>query len=223
MTAPAANFSELALKSATVSQADLRFRSLLPKTDWRRLPMAVRRRFSKRLGAGQSAVYSGRVVETRMHFMGWLLAQFLRLIGAPLPVDTRNRGAAAVVTVTESPRNQGQFWTRQYNRANGFPQVIHSTKSFAGPTGLEECVGQGVGMTLRLEVKDEALCFISDRYFCDIFGWRWWIPSWLEPGQLRVEHRDLGAGKFEFGLYLQHRLFGTLLLQRADFVDMKEC
>ena len=50
-----------------------------------RLPPAVRRRFTKRLGEGESAVYAGRVVETQLTRLGWLLAQVLRLVGAPLP------------------------------------------------------------------------------------------------------------------------------------------
>ena len=53
--------------------------------DWAALPLAIRRRFSKRLAGGDTTVYVGEVIETRMSRAGWLLAQAARLIGGPLP------------------------------------------------------------------------------------------------------------------------------------------
>ena len=50
----------------TAELADLRFRALLAEADWQRLPPAVRRRFSKRLSDGATAVYRGLVVEMGM-------------------------------------------------------------------------------------------------------------------------------------------------------------
>ena len=202
--------------------ADLRFRKLLPAEDWRRLPATVRRRFDKRLQGGDSAVYRGHVVETRMNVWGLMLAWTLRLIGAPLPVERCAGGTPAIVTVTEDPASCGQFWTRQYNRRRGFPQVIQSAKAFAGPTGLEELVGAGVGMSLRLLVEGESLLFVSECYFLSILRRRWHLPRWLAPGHLVVGHHDLGAGWFEFTLDLNHPLLGELLHQRARFRDMAE-
>ncbi|MGD1956182.1 MAG: DUF4166 domain-containing protein [Sphingomonadales bacterium] len=220
-----------AAKPATAVQSgslsDLRFARLVGKTAWFALPNAVRQRFSKRLKSGQSVVYKGRLIETRMSRMGWILAQLLRAIGGPLPLDTHDVGqeGAAVVTVTEAPGGRGQFWTRQYNRQRGFPQVIHSMIQFSGPTGLEEGVGYGIGMTLTLKTEADSLLFCSAAYFVTLLGQRLYLPRWLTRclmlGDLVIGHHDLGNGAFDFTLDLTHPLFGTLIHQRARFFDME--
>ena len=143
---------------------DLRFRALLPTAAWRRLPAAVRRRFSKRLERGATALYVGRVTAARHSALGWLLAQALRPLGGPLPFGIEP-GTAASVAVTEDADGGGQVWTRLYARRRGFPQVIHSAKRFSGPTGLEEHMGWGLGMALTLQSDARALVFSSDHYF----------------------------------------------------------
>jgi hypothetical protein len=198
--------------------ADPRFRALLPAGDWASLPAPIRRRFSKRLAGGESAIYRGQVVETRMSAVGWWLAQAARIFGAPLPL-TREAGVAAVVTVTEDMATKGQHWTRLYVRRNGFPQVIHSSKRFAGPTGLEEYVGAGLGMALKVQVEAGALIFRSAGYYLNILGRRLALPGWLTPGVLSVTHRESGDGGFFFELEVRHPRFGELVRQTAKFED----
>ena len=198
------------------SLGDLRFRALLSEQDWAALPLVVRRRFSRRLADGGTIIYAGRVIETRMSRAGWWLAQAVRLIGAPLPIS-RDHDVPAVVAVTEDPTGGGQVWTRLYARRAGFPQIIHSAKRFAGPTGLEEYVGCGVGMALTVHVVDEALIFRSAGYFLQLFGRRLPLPAWLAPGALTVTHGALADGWFTFTLELRHPRFGALIRQTAAF------
>jgi hypothetical protein len=200
---------------------DLRFRALLGAEQWGRLPEAVRRRFSKRYLAGLSVSYSGTITECRMSRSGWLLAQLCRLIGAPLPLD-RGRGAAAVVTVTEHAPSGGQVWTRVYARRGGFPQVIHSAKMFAGPTGLEEYLGLGVGVALTVAASDEGIVFTSDHYFFEFGPARLRLPRWAEPGGLRIDHLDRGAREFLFVLDLRHPVLGELIHQIGRFADQPQ-
>jgi hypothetical protein len=200
------------------SLGDLRFRALLTDTEWARLPPAIRRRFSKRLAGGRTVVYTGRVSEMTMSRAGMALSQLVRLIGGPLPTSC-DVGVPSVVTVTEDIGSGGQVWTRLYARRRGFPQVIHSSKRFGGPTGLEEHVGCGVGMTLKVCATERALIFRSDRYFIDLGRLRICLPRWLCPGDLTVTHGEIDATRFIFSLELVHPLLGTLIHQRAIFEE----
>ena len=199
---------------------DLRFRGLLSAGQWAALPLAVRQRFSKRLSGGRTVVYTGTIVETVMSRAGMALAQMARIIGGPLPV-CRDVDVPGVVTVTEDVATGGQIWTRLYARRNGFPQVINSSKRFAGATGLEEHVGCGIGMSLSLAVDTDALLFKSHRYFWQFGRLRLHLPRWLTPGPLTVGHHDLGDGHFAFTLDIQHPWLGCLIHQRAVFQEAK--
>ena len=198
---------------------DLRFRNLLSKEAWAALPPATRRRFSKRVAGGHSAVYAGAVLETRWNNAGFVLVQLARLFGAPFPTS-RDTGLPAVVTVTEDRASGGQVWTRLYARRSGFPQVIQSAKRFDGPTGLEEYVGHGVGMSLKVSAEDRALKFRSTRYFLRLGGLKLTLPRWLSPGALTVTHTEETADQFVFTLEVEHPWFGMLLLQRVRFREV---
>jgi len=199
---------------------DIRFRQLLSTTEWYALPKAVRTRFGKRVAGGESKLYKGQITKNEMSRLGYALAQILRLIGAPLPLETGGIGAPAIVTVTEDKAGKGQFWMRQYGRKTTFPQIIHSAKRFTGPTGLEEHIGCGIGMTLILKVVGADLLFESHKYFIEALDRRLYLPTWMTPGTLTVTHKDLGQGEFEFGLKLHHKFFGQLFHQLAKFKDV---
>jgi hypothetical protein len=199
---------------------DLRFRALMSENDWASLPIAIRRRFSKRLAGGATIVYAGEVLETWMSRAGWWLAQAARLVGGPLPL-TRNAHVPSVVTVTEEKATGGQIWTRLYGRRHGFPQVIHSSKRFSGPTGLEEYVGRGIGMTLTVYARENALIFRSKDYFFQLFGRRYMLPHWLCPGAMYVTHAELPDNKFSFTLQLFHPRLGLLIRQMAMFQEVR--
>ncbi len=196
------------------------FRTLVPETDWIRLPAPVRVRFERELRPGESIAFIGEVAETRMSLIGWLWAQVARLAGAPLPLAELARCAAAVV-VTQDGAGATQAWTRIYHGQGSLPQVIRSTKRFAGPTGLEECVGAGMGMTLAVSVEHRALVFRSTEYFWCCGRLRLRIPAWLTPGRIAVTHREERGGRFSFTLEVIHPWFGATIRQVAFFRDTR--
>jgi hypothetical protein len=198
------------------SLGDLRFRALLSDEAWYSLPPQVRRRFSKRLAGGRTVVYTGEVLAIRMNRAGWCLVQLARLIGGPLPIACE-ANMPSVVTVTEDMATGGQIWTRLYARRHGFPQVIHSSKRFAGPTGIEEYLGRGFGMALCISAHNGMLVFRSDHYFLQIFGRRLRLPRWLSPGEMTVTHAERSDGRFEFALEVKHARFGVMIRQSVAF------
>ncbi len=198
------------------SLGDLRFRALLGAEAWATLPHAVRARFSKRLTNGATAIYSGRVIAVCMSKSGRLLAQALRVIGAPLPIFD-DADVPTVVSVTEDTITGGQIWSRLYCHRKSFPQVIHSVKCFSGPTGLEEYVGFGVSVTLKVSVENEALCFRSAGYVLGRGRFRFRLPHMFAPGELLVTHREITPEQFEFTMTLTHPLLGELVYQAARY------
>ncbi len=195
-----------------------RFRALIDPQLWQQLPRPIQRRFSVKLAHAQSLVFVGEVAETQMTAVGRLFGFLGRFIGSPLPLAPGGRAAAAVM-VTEDEAIGGQLWTRAYSRPGAFPQVIHSAKRFAGATGLEECVGCGVGMDLTLHVAHRALVFRSAGYFLRCGRWRLPLPSFLMPGRIEVAHREERDGRFSFTLSVRHPLFGEVIRQVAFFSD----
>jgi Domain of unknown function (DUF4166) len=199
---------------------DLRFRALLSDQAWADLPAPIRNRFSKRLADGNTVVYVGEITETRMSLLGYWLAHAARLIGSPFPLSC-DAHIPSVVTVTEDMATGGQIWTRLYARRNGFPQIVHSSKRFRGPTGLEEYVGYGVGMALTVHVEQRSLIFRSHHYFLQALGARLKLPRWMTPGALCVTHTELGEGTFSFTLDVSHPTFGALIYQHAVFREVQ--
>lgn len=200
---------------------DIRFRQLFEDKDWNRLPRPVRRRFGRRVATGEALIYRGQVEYNRVNIWGRIINSVLRLIGAPLPLDTQNAGAAAVVTVTEAT-NGSQVWMRQYARQDTkrpFPQVIQSAKHFKGPTGIEEHIGVGIGMSLIPLVEEQELVFRAQDIFWDFGPLRLTLPRCLGPKTLRAGHEELGEGHFVFTLLLEHKWFGKMVDQRVRFQD----
>jgi len=154
--------------------------------------------------------------------IGWLFAQACRLVGAPLPLG-RECGLPAAVSVMEDREGKGQFWTRTYARKSGFPQVIHSSKRFAGETGLEEHIGPGIfwgiGMALKVSAIEDGIAFRSDHYFVSLLGKRVKLPRWLSPGETVVKHRHVNEDSFVFSFQLIHQWLGELVYQEGLFHD----
>lgn len=196
----------------------LRYPLLLGPT-WRLLPPQLQSRFTGYKPPRQQIIYQGRVHETRHSFAGRCLTKLAAFIGSPLPFSLSARGPATVI-VREAADFNGQYWTRVYPTSKGTPQVIHSVKKFAGPTGLMEMISPHIAVCLKLKASRQALTFTSAGYLLVFGRWHLPLPNWLSPGRLTVIHRQTGLRKFRFTLALTHPLFGDLVYQTGIFEEI---
>ena len=181
--------------------------------EWHDLPARTRARFEL---TRELTCYRGRVVHSESNLVGRCFRQLARFIGGPLPLgDTV--GPAAVVVMTVGAGNSA--WTRVYRGKGGRHQAIRSVKRFSGPTGLEEYLGFGICMALRVRAEGCSLVFESCGYYLAFGERRLPLPRWLTPGRLTVRNTDLAAPWFRFSLELAHPWFGVVLRQEAMFED----
>lgn len=180
---------------------------------WRRLPLAVRRRFAP---AHDAVTYQGRI-DLHCSPMGRVFAWFARAFGSPLCSE---RCESRPATVRVRPDGQGgMVWERHFQGTRGRDHVVRSTKALDQNGQLWERTDGGLRM--RLEVREEqgALVFVSRCYALELWGRLVPVPMLLTPGRCRVTHLDLGGGRFRFTMEMRHPLWGRTFFQQGDFAD----
>lgn len=190
--------------------------SRVPAAGWSRLPAAVRRRFA---AAGHDTCYDGHL-DLDCSRVGRFFALFAGLLGGPLTASRCN-AAPARVRVHDDGRG-GVVWERRLRLPGGGTRVVRSTKEAGPGATLVERTDGGLAMELDVFEEDGALVFRSRRYFLALGRRRIPVPALLTPGTCRVEHRDLGAGRFRFTLSMVHPLWGLTFHQTGVFRDPEE-
>lgn len=191
------------------------FRALVGEAAWAALPASVHARFDAASHRADRA-YPG-AMDVRMTWLGWLFARGCRLIGTPLAPWP---GASVPVTVAVRPLPGGAIlWERTYAYPGRRPIAIASRKQAAPDGALLEITRGGLGMRLAVSVEAGALWFRSTAYFWRLGQLSLPIPVWLTPGRACVVHRDLGGGRFHFGLSFVHPLAGETFVNAGDFWD----
>ncbi|MES2938709.1 MAG: DUF4166 domain-containing protein [Pseudomonadota bacterium] len=208
---------ELATLPRSPDRISLDLAALVGTQGWHRLPAAVRRRFAADHG---DTAYRG-ALDLHCSAIGRCFAAFSAVFGGPL-TELRSAGVPAEVRVYGNGRG-GVVWERrlQAGAAAGL-RVVRSTKEPGHGGGLVERTDGGLAMELDVFEDDGALVFRSRRYFLALGRMRLPVPAWFTPGVCRVEHRDLGAGRFRFTLSMVHPWWGRTFHQTGVFADPQE-
>ncbi len=181
--------------------------------DWEKLPETVRARFAQ--DPAEVTHYTGIMTEVACSRLGWLMAQMGRLVRAPLiPHQGHNIRIAVHVF---APGDGSVMKERTYFFPGKKPLRVTSAMRIGAAGYFQECVHGGIGMNMRIFAENDALHFVSDHYFCTLFGRQRRIPHLLTPGTTHVVHSDAEDGQFRVHLEMHHPLFGRTFLQSGLF------
>jgi hypothetical protein len=192
------------------------FAALLGPVAWGRLHPDIRRRFIHSCRT-IPVVYEGSL-NVRRSVAGAFFALLAKLFGGPLPL--RQCHAVSALVQVRGDGKGGVIWER-WLRFPGLRRAccVRSVKRMSRAGDLLECVGGGLGMVLMVFEAQGALVFESRRYFLEVRGIRLPLPALLTPGRCRVAHREMGPGRFEFVLTMDHAVFGRTFSQTGIFLD----
>jgi len=196
--------------------APLDIAARMPAAGWSALPAAVRRRFA---AAHHDTTYQG-ALDLDCSLAGRAFALLARLAGGPLPGCRRQAVPARVRVYGDG--DAGVVWERHLHMPDGAVRVVRSTKMPGPGQALIERTDGGLAMVLDVFEDEGALVFRSRRYFLALGRWQLPVPTLFTPGTCRVEHRDLGAGRFRFTLSMVHPLWGRTFHQTGVFRDPEE-
>lgn len=108
---------------------------------------------------------------------------------------------------------------RRYYLGKDLPFTFSSL--FDHTPGAHEEFAGGLGMYLKLAVKNGSLLFRSQGYFLRLGRWRMRIPRWLSVGHFELLHRSIDQRRFQVIIRIAHPLLGVLFYQRGEFVDSR--
>ena len=216
---PRARFRELLRRHRSIGGSDIHhgLQGLLGEFAWRRLPEAVRERFSEPV---RHVDYTGEFDIVRASLLGRAIAWVSTLIGTPI-VPRTGQGVSAIIHV--GPVERGASWLREYQWPHGRVCRVHSTKVIGADGTLVEELPAGLRMPLEVFERHGVLHFVSLGYYFDTGlrvgarSLRIPLPLWLSPGTTHVEHADEADGWFRFTMTVTHPLFGELFYQTGRF------
>ena len=184
-------------------------------TGWDSLADNFRKRFDHDPAPGKPISYCGVMSRVECSLVGKVLAWFVQLTGALMPLEGSD--VPVNIAVWTEPGSKAVFKRREYQFPGRQPFRFQS-RMLRDPNGrLVEHVGGGFGMYILVREVDRNLHFEDDGYFVEYFGFRIPIPSILGPGRVRLRHEDIAVDAFSITIEITHRLFGPMYFQQGLF------
>lgn len=203
----------------TPSEGEL-FKKILGE-EWRSLHPDIRVRFDRNPLPGKPITYTGELSELSCSRLGKLLGYLTMpmIQGALMPFNDAD--FPVDIQVYSKENNPAIFKQRTYRLNGRKPMQFTSYMRESSKGEVLEYVGMGLGMKLRLDVRDGNLHFESDGYFWELFGVRLPLPGLLTPGKTFLYHRNHSANQFDIRIEIRHPVFGTTFTQAGIFREVQ--
>lgn len=130
-----------------------------------------------------------------------------RIFGALVPYKGKNI-PTEVKNWTTRDNNAAMFWHRTLEFPNKAPVIFKSRMEYVKDDEIIEYVRYGMGIRMRMFVKDSALIFKSIGYIWKIGRIKIPIPTWAILGNAEIIERAISDDEFYIDFNMIHPLFG---------------
>jgi hypothetical protein len=174
---------------------------------WSELGEIVRRHYDITPGTASDMTIDGVMSEVYHSPVAKLFLLPGRLFGALVPYKGKNI-PTRVRNWTENGDDTAMFWHRTLRFPGRSPTVFRSRMVHAGNDEIIEYVRFGVGIRMRLSVRDAALVFESVGYVWNIGVLHLPIPGWAILGNAVIVEKPLPDSQFHIDFVIRHPIFG---------------
>jgi len=185
-------------------------RSALGEQAWGKLEQSIAKRFNVYVSENNQLKFQGRMQWVYCSPIGSLIAKVIKRFSILPGQCARDASFTFDIGMKDGELNK----ERSY--ALGGKHFVF-TSAFKSSPRLHEEFGGGIGMYLRLLVKNGSLLFRDQGYFLRLKNWRLSLPSWLTVGNFDLLHRNIDENRFQIIIRVAHPLLGTLFYQRGEF------
>lgn len=185
---------------------------------WGELHPAIQKRFARDPSESEHIFYRGKMETIERSRAGKWFAFLTTYIGNPL-TPYNGTDVPMDVVLHRQHGKSGIFWRRTYYYPSRKPYTVSSAKCETAAGEMQECVGGGFGMALKVYVEGGNLHFRSTRYFWRLANMRFTLPHLLTPGETHVVHEEVGEGWFRFTISMDHPRLGRTFYQTGLFKE----
>ena len=174
---------------------------------WNELAPIVQKHYDITPGESSKMVIKGVMDEVYHSPIAKLFLLPGRIFGALVPYKGK-KIATEVRNWTSEDNQKSMFWHRTLEFPNRAPVIFRSRMEHINEDEIIEYVRFGMGIRMRMSVKESALIFTSIGYVWDVFGIKFPIPTWAILGDAEIIEKAISDNEFYIDFNMVHPLFG---------------
>lgn len=175
--------------------------------DWDDLADLVKQHYDITPGESSGMIIRGVMDEVYHSAIAKLFILPGRIFGALVPYKGK-KIPTEVRNWTTDDNHAAMFWHRTLQFPNKPPVIFESRMEYIEGDEIIEYVRYGMGIRMRMSVKDSALVFRSVGYIWKIGGIKISIPAWAILGDAEITEKSISDNQFFIDFHITHPLFG---------------
>ncbi len=175
--------------------------------NWEKLANVIKRHYDITPGKSSNMLINGVMDEVYHSSIAKLFILPGRIFGALVPYKGNNI-PTEVRNWTTSDNNKAMFWYRTLTFPGKPPVIFESRMEHIKDDEIIEYVRYGMGIRMKVSVKDSALIFNSIGYVWKLGRIKIPIPTWAILGNAAIIEKAISDDQFFIDFQIIHPLFG---------------